>query len=85
MQDATSETPSQQPIDGSFQILYFNDFRNEINQIDARMLLAINGQPALMLNATHAVAKAFATTLLELVKKFEEKTGTTIPDLPIKP
>ncbi|MBP0016883.1 MAG: hypothetical protein J7647_04915 [Cyanobacteria bacterium SBLK] len=58
--------------------IYFNSFGVGLSESDIVIVLKKNGINEAVLNASYITIKAFALTLLEAVKDFEETTGNKI-------
>jgi hypothetical protein len=61
--------------------IYFNGFRNRVSTTDVLIELNINGNPMIVINTTHAMAKALANGLSQLLASFETTTGSAVPNL----
>ncbi|MDY6783983.1 MAG: hypothetical protein SW833_15795 [Cyanobacteriota bacterium] len=60
--------------------IYFNEFSLGVSKNDILIVLRRNGKTEAVLNASHITSKSLATSLGEVLKKFEDATNQKILD-----
>lgn len=64
----------------SLENLYFNSVITRLSSSDVTLILRRNERNVMVLNCSFTVAKTTAQTILELIKRLEERTGQDIMD-----